>query len=848
MKSIFAYLKLNKSSGKSSLESNKPKKKIAQQKVIRVGLYATAVVALLVIGVFAFYAKDLPSPDKINARQVIESTKIYDRTGEHLLYEVHGEEKRTMIAFDQMPDTIKYATIALEDQDFYRHHGIKITSIIRAVLKDVLRGGTASQGGSTITQQFIKNSILTPEKSLTRKLKEFILALEIEQKFSKDEILRMYLNEIPYGSNAYGIEAATRTFFGKPARDLNLAQACLLASLPQAPSRYSPHGSNPELLKARQEYCLDQMNNLGYINDEQAQNAKQEDVLNQVIPRQESIEAPHFVMYIKEYLEEKYGEETVEQGGLRVHTTLDWEMQKKAEELVKTKAFENQTRWNAENAALVAMDPKTGQILAMAGSRDYFDQNIDGQVNVAIRLRQPGSSFKPYVYLTAFKKGYTPETILFDVETNFETADGKEYKPKNYDGKTRGPVKIKEALGMSLNIPAVKTLYLAGVDESISTAQSMGITSLKDRRRYGLSLVLGGGEITLLDHVNAFGTLANGGVRIDKTPILKVSDRRGETLEEFKQTQGERVVEEKYVTAVDHILSTNKYRAPVFGENSPLKFDDGLVAAKTGTTNEFRDGWTVGYTPSIAVGVWTGNNDNSPMREGADGVNTAGPIWRGFMDWVLPKYNQDKFPDYDAENYRTGKEVLDGKLDSDEDEIKVCKVHGKDKYCLANKYCPDDRVEKKKFSDYHTILYYVKKDDPLGDSPQKGDTDPQFNEWEKAVRRWAEKDGHSSDEAPTEECDKDDFDDYAAQVSIDVKYTSSSSEATISASADSAYGISKVKFYADGDEIGSEGGKSPSMKYKIPDSKNNSTIEFRVKAIDDNGNEADDTEKVSVSF
>ncbi|MCX6763383.1 MAG: transglycosylase domain-containing protein [Candidatus Moranbacteria bacterium] len=722
--------------------------------------YFLGAVLLFVAGVFIYFAKDLPSPGKISNRFVAESTKIYDRTGDHVLYEIHGEEKRTQIPFAEIPDTVKYATLTLEDQEFYSHHGIKFTSIVRAILQDILKRG-AAQGGSTITQQFIKNSVLTPEQTLTRKIKEVILSLELEQKFSKDEILGMYLNEIPYGSNIYGIEAAAQTFFKKPAKDLMLDEAALLAALPKAPTYYSPLGSHTDALKVRQDYALSQMAKLGYITSDQAKEASAIDTFSKISPQLDNISAPHFVMYIKEYLETKYGRDMVEKGGLKVYTTLDWDKQQIAEKVIKEGALSNEKKYRAENAALVAIDPKTGQILSMVGSRDYFDNAVDGQVNVAIANRQPGSSFKPYVYLTAFQKGYTPETQLWDVDTNFSTDTGKDYNPKNYDGKNRGPLKMKEALGMSLNVPAVETLYLAGVKKSVETAKKMGITTLDNPDRLGLSLVLGGGEVKLLDHVNAFGTLATGGIYHPKTGILKIQNGKGDVLEEFKSSPGERVVEEKYVGMLDYILSTNDLRAPVFGSASPLAFSNRQVAAKTGTTNEWRDGWTLGYTPSLVVGVWAGNNDNSIMAAGADGVFTAAPIWRKFMDEALKNYAFENFPKYEKEE--TGKPVLDGTLDMSE-EIKVCeKEKGKNNYCLANDTCPSKYEDKKKFFSGHSILYYVNKDDPRGETPKNPASDPQFKNWERAVTNWIENSDDkdfSKGAAPTDECKKSDFKDY----------------------------------------------------------------------------------------
>jgi 1A family penicillin-binding protein len=705
------------------------------KRLLNIFLWFSVAGIFFAIGVFAYYAKDLPSPGKLNKRQVVESTKIYDRTGEHLLYEIHGEEKRTTIPIKDMSEIVKAATIAAEDQTFYQHYGIQFKAIARAAVYDLL-GRQASQGGSTITQQLIKNTVLTNEKTFTRKVKEVILSVELEQRFSKDEILEMYLNEIPYGSNAYGVQAASQTFFGKDAKDLKLAESALLASLPKAPTFFSPYGSNLEDLKYRQEYVLDQMAKLNYITTDQAQSAKDFDILSEIRPFQENIQAPHFVMYVKEQLVNQYGEKQVEEGGMKVYTTLDWQKQQMAEEAVRRGVDQNGKKYRFSNAALVAIDPRTGQILTMVGSRDYFDKSIDGNVNVAIRDRQPGSSFKPYVYATAFKKGYTPRTVIFDTETNFGTKENP-YTPQNYSNDYRGPIKMEDALAMSLNIPAVKTLYLAGVDNSINTAQSMGITTLKNRGRYGLSLVLGGGEVKLVDHTAAFGTFATGGVRHDKTAILKIEDSKGSVLEQYKESAGEKVLENDVCAQIEAILSNNSLRAPVFGSNNPLRFDDRPVAAKTGTTNEWRDGWTVGFTPSLVTGVWAGNNDNAPMAPGADGVFVAAPIWREFMDKALVNTAIEKFPE--AKEVKTGKAVLDGVTkNSEEKKVTVCKI-GDGKYCLANDNCPSDKKKReKKFFSAHDILYWVDKDNPRGDIPKNPNKDPQFAAWEKGVQKWAE--------------------------------------------------------------------------------------------------------------
>ncbi|MFZ2975145.1 MAG: PBP1A family penicillin-binding protein [Candidatus Moraniibacteriota bacterium] len=843
----------------STGSSGKKRFKINWKFLRKSALIFFGAILLFVIAVFAWFAKDLPSPGNLKNRVVIQSTKIYDRSGNHILYEVHGEEKRTEIPFSQMPESLRYATIALEDQSFYNHIGIQPKSILRAALKDVFKFG-ASQGGSTITQQLIKQSLLTSEKTFTRKIKEVILAIELEQKFSKDEILAMYLNEIPYGSNAYGVEAAAQTFFGKHASELTLDESAILASLPQAPSRYSPYGTHTENLKARQEYALSQMARLGYITQDQANEAKAVDIFSKIKTFSDNISAPHFVMYIKESLEKKYGAEAVEQGGLKVYTTLDWDKQKIAEEAIKNHSEKNATTYKANNQALVAMDPKTGQILAMVGSKDYFGKAVpagcvsgknckfEGNFNVATALRQPGSSFKPYVYLTAFSKGYTPETNLWDVDTNFSTDDGKEYNPKNYDGENRGLLKMKDALAMSLNVPAVKTLYLAGVQESIDTAHKMGITTLKNPKDYGLSLVLGGGEVKLLDHVNAFSTFATGGIHHSTVSVLKVESGSGEILEEYKPSDGQRVIEEKHVAMIDYVLSTNELRAPVFGENNPLKFENRPVAAKTGTTNEWRDGWTVGYTPSLVAGVWAGNNDNSIMAEGADGSYVAAPIWREFMEKSLVNYDIEKFPEYKKDEEETGKDVLDGKLD-DKKEIRVCKIPGSDDYCLANDNCPESEREKKKFADAHSILYYVKKDDPRGDKPEKPEDDPQFKGWEKAIEKWLDKkEGYSSRPTPEKECRSDDFKDFDPSIKISAPSSVSSSSFTIKVKADAPFGVDKITLSIEGEEVKSSSESSFSYDYSVPDSKKNTTLSIKATVKDKNGDSDSDNTSVKTNI
>lgn len=585
---------------------------------------------------FAYYSKDLPTPGKLADLKVAQSTQILDRNGK-LLYEIHGTQNRTIVTLDKIPKIAQQATLAAEDANFYKEPGFNIQGIIRSAFIDIFSTHSLTNGGSTITQQFVKNALLTSDKSFTRKFKELILSIEMESRFSKDDILTMYLNQIPYGSGAYGIQTASQTFFSKDAKDLDLAQSSVLAAMLNAPTHYSPYGSHKDELIDRQHYILDRMVDLKMVSKEDADNAKAEE-LTFAEPTQ-GILAPHFSLYVKELLVDKYGEKSVEEGGLKVTTTLDYDLQQKAEKAIADNEKHYQAN-GASNAALVAMDPKTGQILAMVGSHDYFDTDHDGNVNVALAERQPGSSFKPLVYATAFKNKYNPATTLWDVPTDFGN-----YKPQNYDGSFHGPVSMRFALQNSLNIPAVKTLALVGVPAALQTAHDMGITSLNDDpSRYGLSLVLGGGEVRLLDMVNAYSTFANQGITRDSTPILKIEDSTGKVLEQFDDNRGKhQSLDPQVAYEMSNVLSDNNARATVFGTRSPLFFADRPVAAKTGTTNDFRDGWTIGYTPSLAAGVWVGNNDNHSLKTGADGVVVAAPIFHAFVAAALSGKPAEQF-------------------------------------------------------------------------------------------------------------------------------------------------------------------------------------------------------------
>lgn len=609
---------------------------------------ALLVVFLLMTLVVAWaYYSLTPAASQMDQRKISQTSIILDRTGENVLYEMHGEENRKIIPHDQIPDVVRKATIATEDANFYHHIGIDPLSIVRA-LKVNLENNGILQGGSTITQQLARSAFLSNERTLKRKFLEAIFALKIERHYSKDEILDQYLNEVPYGANAYGVETASETYFGKTAKELTLDEAAFLAALPKAPSYYSPYNTHGKETAARQKYIIDRMAMLNLITEEEKNKAMETDTLSKVRRPVQPIIAPHFVFYVLEQLEQKYGKGFVQTGGFRIYTTLNLDMQKLGEEVVAKGAAKNISR-GATNAALVAVNPKNGDILTMVGSKDFYDKSIDGEVNIATSLQQPGSSFKPFAYATAFEKGYQPETKILDAPTNFgPDGSGRNYVPRNYDGKFHGLLTMREALAQSLNVPAIKTLYLAGIDDTIAMAHKLGITTLNERSRYGLSLVIGGGDVKLVDMASAFSVFANDGVKNPARSVLKITDRNGNIIEESKLNP-QTVLDQQIARKIDSILSDNKARTPIFGPKSPLILSDGRpVAAKTGTTQEFRDAWTVGFTPQISVGVWAGNNNNRPMKGGSDGVFVAAPIWNEFMTKVMANQPVETFIAYDS--------------------------------------------------------------------------------------------------------------------------------------------------------------------------------------------------------
>lgn len=695
------------------------------------------VLFLIAFGLVSFAAilNDLPSPEQFETRQIIQSTKIYDRAGETLLYEIHGEEKRTVIPFEEIPDYVKWAAISIEDSNFYDNPAFDWRAILRALLKDLLRGQVV-QGGSTITQQLAKNAFLSPERTIVRKIKELVVAFELEKRYSKDEILNLYLNQIPYGGNAYGIEAASQTFFGKRAAELNLAEAALLASLPKAPSYYSPWGKHTDELLQRKDNVLEKMRELGYIDEEEKERAQKFEL--EFVPQAIGIKAPHFVLEIQDYLNKKYGEAFIRTAGLNVITTLDWNLQQIAEKAVAEGAERNKNLYQGHNAALVAQDAATGQIVAMVGSKDYFalpepencvpgkDCRFEGNFNVATQgLRQPGSAMKPFAYATAFQKGYSPDTVIFDVPTEFAASNPKCplavdfsneekecFHPQNFDDKFRGPVKFRTALAQSINVPSVKVLYLAGIDNTLETAHNFGITTLTERGRYGLSLVLGGGEVTLKDLVGAYSVFAQEGLKHNQTMVLKITDSKGNTVEEYKDAASQ-VIDSQYTRIINDILTDIDERSGLFSSSLSLTvFPGHEVALKTGTTNDYRDAWAIGYTPDLVVGVWAGNNNNESMQQRGSSILAAVPIWNSFL-----------------------KEALKNKpLVSFNKPEPVFS----EKAMLRGDYIVNYRIGNYLYPHIHNLLYYIDKNNPQETQPANPEKDSQFKNWEEPVLKWAE--------------------------------------------------------------------------------------------------------------
>jgi penicillin-binding protein 1C len=618
---------------------------ILRSKKLAIFLIFIFVLSFLIFNFWFFIFKDLPNPDRLLTRRPILTTKIYDRNGQ-LLYKIYRSENRTLVDLKDIPASLIQATLAIEDAEFYNHHGLSPKGIFRALVGNLK--GEKLAGGSTITQQLVKNTLLTPERTWRRKIKEMVLAVLVETKFTKDQILKMYLNEVGFGGAAYGIEEAAQLYFGKHVWEINEAEAALLAGLPASPTAYSPFGAHPELAKVRQKQVLQRMREEGYINENEKLKIQNEKL--EFVPPKAEIRAPHFVMYAKDLLVQKYGEKLVEEGGLEVTTSLDLATQDLAQATVST-TLTTLTSLHITNGAALVTRPGTGEILAMVGSKDYFDLANDGNVNVALRPRQPGSAIKPVNYSLALENGFTPATILSDTPITYQVPGQPPYSPTNYDKRFHGNVPLRVALGSSYNVPAVKVLASLGVDKMLKRGQDLGITTWDTPARFGLSLTLGGGEVKMTDLAVVYGALANLGKKVNLTPILKVTDYQGKILEDNSQPATRNSLTFKQVLPpplaflLTDILSDPAARIPAFGPRSWLNIaGHPHVAVKTGTTQNLRDNWTIGYTADFLVAVWVGNNDNSPMGYVASGITGASPIWNKIMTALLKDLPDKEFP------------------------------------------------------------------------------------------------------------------------------------------------------------------------------------------------------------
>lgn len=688
-------------------------------------------VAALVGGGFWLYnwvSADLASIDDIENRAIAKTTKIYASDGTTLLYEV-GDNQRIDTTLDKIDADIKNAVVAIEDKRFYDHGAVDYYGIARAAMANVTNRDATGQGASTLTQQFAKNVALSNERTVERKLKEVVLSVRLEQKYSKDDILEYYLNDIYFGANIQGVEAAAQEYFDKSAEEVSIAEAATLAALPQNPVYML---SNPDALEYRKNQTLDIMVSEGYITDKEAESAKAETV--KVVEEVEdtiSDDAPHFANYVSSILEAQFGQNMVRRGGLNVITTIDLDYQKIAQDVI-TEGMPNVESYGGSNASLVHIDPKTGFIKAMVGSRDFYDTANDGQVNVATSLQQPGSSLKPFAYMLAFSKGFTPETRVWDVETDFLSvaADGSvsggSYRPRNYSLGQAGPVTMRSALATSLNIPAVKALYLGGMPDFLDMMERFGYTSF-DPDRVGLSIILGGAEVTLLEHTNAYATLAADGMHREPVSIQKITDSKGEVIYEWKD-EPTRAMEAEHVRTLTNVLSDIGARG---GSFFPLTLSDYRpFAAKTGTTDEYRDAWTMGYTPSAAAGIWAGNNDNSPMAQGAAGLYVAAPLLTDYFERITAGTEAE---DFIPAEYVAANAILGGNVFSGEKEVRVDRVSGLRIPDDCPSY-PEEFIETKSERSGHSILYYLDKANPtvLSNIINPGN-DPMFENWEKAI-------------------------------------------------------------------------------------------------------------------
>jgi len=831
----------------------KIKKKYSQvdkQRLLRmslVGLIGLIVVGFLaVIGVFAWFSRDLPTPSTVVRREGF-SSRVYDRNGK-VLYDLFEDAKRFPVVWEDLPEYLKQATIAIEDKNFYQHRGFDPLTPFRIAYNLIFKGRLI--GGSTLTQQLVKNVLLTPERNVIRKIREFILAVQIEQRYTKDEILLMYFNEAPYGGPIWGVGPASERYFGKEISELNLAESVILAGLPQRPSVYSPYSTTPKAYVDRSKDVLARMREDGIISLEVAEETLSEIDNYQFQTKNSDIKAPHFVFWIREQLVERYGESVVSGSGLQITTSLDLDIQTKVEEIVREEVDKAESM-GISNGAVIVVDPRDGQVLAMVGSKDYFSTDIDGQFNVASQaLRQPGSAIKPVTYLTAIRKGYTASSLIMDAPVVFPGVGGqKDYEPKNYNGKFNGPMSLRSALANSINTTAVKTLARVGVAEMLSMAYEMGISTLEptaeNLSRFGLAVTLGGAEVKMTELTSAYSAFANGGKKVALQPVLKVEDRTGRVLEEYKPISLKQVISAQEAFLISHILSDNEARSLTFGTVSGLVIPNYQVAVKTGTTNDKRDNWAIGWTPNLLTTVWVGNNDNSPMGKVASGVSGATPIWRRIMtemvanrekqDFSIPSgiisVEVDKISGYKAhDGFPTRVEYfIQGTEDRGEDPIhmklKVCKGSGG----LA----PPEDVALGNYDEKEYIK--LTEEDPI--STDGG------NRWQEGIDWWissqSEKDIYNP---PTGYCREDG--------GVGVKISSPNHETTVGNSIDvridttAKKKIIKVELWVEGESKKIWEERPFETKLELEDG----VYKLKVKATDKDGQSDEDEIKIGVNL
>ena len=779
--------------------------------------FASVIVGIVaMVGLFAYFAKDLPSPEKIVRREGF-ATKIYDRNGK-LLYDVFADQRRTPVDITAVPLVMQQATVAIEDKNFYKHQGFDVLGLFRAVVIRPLLTGRF-EGGSTVTQQLVKNTLLTSQRTITRKIKEFILTVQVERKYTKPQILQMYLNEAPYGGTAWGVEAAAQTYFGKSTAELSLVEAAILAGLPQSPTRYSPFAGKAYMGRAAE--VLRRMREDGYITRGQELEAKTGVEKMEFATAAGLLKAPHFVFYVKQKLIERYGENVVEQGGLRVTTTIDLDLQEASQKAV-TEEVEKVKYLKVGNGAAVTVDSVTGQILAMVGSKGWEDPNYDGKFNVATAARQPGSSIKPVVYLTGLRKGYTAATILMDTKTSFPGGDKPEYAPENYDGKFRGPILMREALGNSINVPAVKMLAMVGVSEMMEVAADLGLTTLaptpETLKRVGLSLALGGGEVRPIEMATAYSAFANGGKKVEPVAILKVTDKDGRILEEWKDQAKKQVMSAEEAFVISSILSDPKARDITFGPRSLVNIAGRTVAVKTGTTNDRRDNWTAGWTANgPVVVVWVGNNDNSAMKEVASGVTGAAPIWRRIILAALAKSGDRQFDQpggivsMDVDRV-SGYPAHDGFEAKQEFFIRGTEPVGPDPIHRKIRDCDGQDKE----------YYFFKEEDPFI-------ADDKTNKWQEGILNWLKDQADAKYHPPTDgACQRLEvtFQEPADKGQVD------SNDVSIKLSITSVGAIRKVEISVDGSVKETMSG----APWDVVINMSNGSHRIEVRAEDDRGN------------